>query len=474
MRFAKSSIQSSVSRRRVRLAAAATLATLLTCGLAAAQPVVPFPPENPITEPKRVLGKILFWDEQLSSDNTVACGTCHKPSRGGSDPRRGVHPGLDLTFGTPDDVFGSRGVVRMDENADPVADPIFGMAVQVTNRSAQPFFSGGLFANSNFWDGRAGPQFINPQTGQVSIALGGALENQAIGPILNTVEMAHAGRTWGDVASKLQSVTPLGLALHLPADVSAAISANPSYGQLFAAAFGDAAITAERIAFSIATYERTLFPNRTPFDLNTMTPLQQQGFQTFQAVQSRCAGCHTGALFTNNTFRNIGLRPIAEDIGRQAVTGNPADAGRFKVPSLRNVGLKTNFMHNGRLLSLEQVLDFYRRRNGQTQFPQNQDPLIPQILIADGAIPGLIEFLRNGLTDPRAANETFPFDRPMLASERGDVDRDGDVDNADLGALLASWSLCQGQVGFDVRADFDGDLCVSESDLGVLLARFGN
>ena len=50
-------------------------------------PPVPVPAENPITEPKRVLGKILFWDEQLSSDNSVACGTCHRPAWGGADAR---------------------------------------------------------------------------------------------------------------------------------------------------------------------------------------------------------------------------------------------------------------------------------------------------------------------------------------------------------------------------------------------------
>jgi cytochrome c peroxidase len=55
-------------------------------------PPVPVPAENPITEPKRVLGKVLFWDEQLSSDDTVACGTCHLPAHGGSDPRTGRHP----------------------------------------------------------------------------------------------------------------------------------------------------------------------------------------------------------------------------------------------------------------------------------------------------------------------------------------------------------------------------------------------
>ena len=65
--------------------------TLLLATTAAAQlGAVPAPTENPISEGKRVLGKILFWDEQLSNTNTVACGTCHIPSTGGTDPRSGI------------------------------------------------------------------------------------------------------------------------------------------------------------------------------------------------------------------------------------------------------------------------------------------------------------------------------------------------------------------------------------------------
>ena len=59
------------------------------------------PPENPMTEEKRVLGKLLFWDEQLSSDNTISCGTCHIPSAAGGDRVLAIHPGPDGAPGTP-------------------------------------------------------------------------------------------------------------------------------------------------------------------------------------------------------------------------------------------------------------------------------------------------------------------------------------------------------------------------------------
>ncbi len=383
-------------------------------------PPVPVPPENPITEPKRLLGKILFWDEQLSSDNTIACGTCHINGQAGSDPRFGVHPGLDGNFGTPDDVFGSPGVVRADESGTAINDPLFGLSTQVTPRSAQMVI-GSQWSPLLFWDGRAGSTFINPETGNVSIVNGGGLESQAVGPIVSDVEMAHENRNWPEVTAKLAAVRPLALAVNLPPDLAAGLSSGPSYPDLFAAAFGDGAITAERIAFAIATYERTLVPNQTPWDRfvanvpGAMTQNQVAGWNFFRT--SQCAACHTPPMFTNNGFRNIGLRPIIEDNGREAITGNPGDRGRFKVPTLRNTGLKTSFMHNGRLETMNQVLDFYLEINGQVQFPNNQDPLIAQIAIPPQVRPQLTDFLVNALTDPRVAAETFPFDRPMLHSE---------------------------------------------------------
>lgn len=380
-------------------------------------PPVPVPPQNPITEPKRLLGKVLFWDEQLSTDNTVACGTCHLSERAGTDPRRVVNPGFDGQTPSPDDVFASPGVVRTAVDGSYSPDEVFRLQPQVTRRAANPAVFA-MYAPELFWDGRAPGAFIDPQTGGVSIPAGGALESQAVVPIVSDVEMGHEQRDWDAVAEKLARVRPLMLATDLPADLAARIDALPTYPELFAEAFGDGAITAQRIAFAIATYERTLLPDQTPWDrfvagdANALTPNQVQGLNALQATT--CLTCHTPPLFTNNTFRNVGLRPPQEDLGRQEVTGDPADRGRFKVPTLRNVALKASFMHNGRLQTLDQVLDFYLEINGQVQFPDNQDPLIPPINIPPGARPAVIDFLANGLTDPRVAAGQFPFDRPIL------------------------------------------------------------
>ena len=102
------------ARRQFLLCTLAFLALVLSVTTATGQslPAVPVPHENPVTEEKRILGKILFWEEQLSSDNSTACGSCHIPARGGSDPRTPDHPGPDLVFGTDDDLIGSLGVRR--------------------------------------------------------------------------------------------------------------------------------------------------------------------------------------------------------------------------------------------------------------------------------------------------------------------------------------------------------------------------
>src|SRR5262245_12805091 len=76
----------------------------------------PVPLENPLTPEKIILGKILFWEEQLSSTNTMACGTCHQPGQGGADVRFTETPGPDGHLGTDDDVYGSPGVILSDSS----------------------------------------------------------------------------------------------------------------------------------------------------------------------------------------------------------------------------------------------------------------------------------------------------------------------------------------------------------------------
>ncbi|HEX7081711.1 MAG TPA: cytochrome c peroxidase [Gammaproteobacteria bacterium] len=395
------------------------LAAILPVVTAAALPPVPVPAANPITEPKRVLGKILFWDEQLSSDNTVACGTCHRPASGGADPRAGRHPGRDP--GTVDDVLGSPGIASLDALGQPLDDPLFGRAPRVTGRTSPSNF-GALWAEELFWDGRVGGRFMDPSTGAVLIDRHGALEGQVVATLMNDAEMAKAGRTWKELTTKLGRVEPLALATDLPADVAAALRSHDGYPSLFAHAFGDPAITPARIAFAIATYERTLVADRTPWDryragdADAMSESEIYGWEAFQSL--RCANCHTPPLFTNNDFFNIGVRPAEYDLGRGAVTGDPEDAGDMKVPSLRNVGLRKRFMHTGQFAHLGAAIGFYV---AGTPFPERDDiPGAGTYTFNMSSITerDILAFLENALTDPRVRDERFPFDRPRLRSER--------------------------------------------------------
>jgi cytochrome c peroxidase len=399
--------------------AAVLLAILASARAFAAVPPVPVPPENPITEPKRVLGKILFWDEQLSSDASVACGTCHRPAHGGADPRAGRFPGSDK--GTIDDVRGSPGIVSLDRDGKPAHDPMFGAGPQVTPRLTPSNF-GSLWASELFWDGRARSRFQDPLTGAVTIARGGAFENQAVMALVTSTEMAKRDRDWHDITAAIARATPLALATNLPRDVADALGARPSYPALFAAAFGDDAITPVRIAFALATYQRTLVADETAWDRydgGDESALSGRALHGWRALNDfHCVACHTPPTFTNDEFFQIGVRRADFDRGRELVTRDPEDAGEMKVPTLRNAALRPRFMHTGELDNLGAAIRFYITA-----------PALPE----RDAIPGaglytfnmsrvdetdIREFLETALVDSRVRNETFPFDRPTLRSER--------------------------------------------------------
>jgi cytochrome c peroxidase len=402
-------------------AARALLATLLVCArtASAALPPVPVPAENPVTEPKRVLGKMLFWDEQLSSDRSIACGTCHRPAQGGADPRVGRNPGVDK--GTIDDVLGSPGIVRLDRDGLPEPSPPFGDGPQVTPRAAPSNF-GALWADETFWDGRAGSQVTDPLTGAVAIARGGALENQVLMALVASGEMAKRDRSWADVTETVEQARPLALASDLPEDVEAAREAHTTYPALFEAAFGDSRITPIRIAFAIAAYERTLVSDQTPWDryeAGDSSAVAGRALYGWRALQAfHCTACHTPPQFTNNEFFEIGVRRAAFDLGRELVSHDSSDAGDMKVPTLRNAALLPRFMHTGELGNLGAAIAFYinapalPERDGIPGFGLYTFNM-SQIDVAD-----IREFIEHALVDPRVRDETFPFDRPTLRSEQ--------------------------------------------------------
>jgi cytochrome c peroxidase len=383
----------------------------------------PVPAGNAVTGAKVYLGKTLFWDEQLSSTRTVACGTCHHSGTGGADPRSvqaatlSLNPGPDQIVGTADDIRGSQGVPS--NNVDGTYNFLapYGLNDQVTGRKAVSYVNAG-YQPLLFWDGRATGTFRDPITNAIILNTGAALESQVLGPPVSTGEMAHFGRDWNDVAARVAASKPLALSPSIPTALVSWIGQR-TYPELFEEAFGTSDVTPSRIAMAIATFERTLYTDRAPVDLDAagITPLtaqEQRGRGVFNA--SNCNVCHAGNLFTDNTFRYIGVRPQNDDLGRFTQTNNNNDRGSFRVPSLRNVELRQSFFHNGQFTTLEQVVAFYNR-GGDFGGPNKPGNLIRPLGLSANQQADLVAFLKRPLTDQRVVTESERFDRPLLYME---------------------------------------------------------
>lgn len=428
-------------------------------------PPTPVPAGNAITPAKANLGKTLFWDEQLSSNNTTACGTCHVLGHGGSDPRTSTvgtqsrAPGFDGVLGTNDDVFGSPGVSRSAANGQYVLDAVFRLDRQVTPRKSPSVVNSG-FPPVLFWDGRASNTFSDPLTNAVVLPNGAALESQVMGPAVSDVEMAHVGRDWTQVAAKIAASQPLRLAPQIPVALSTWI-AGRTYPALFLEAFGTVDVTPVRIGEAIATYERTLYANQPPILPLTvgapppqLTALEAQGQAIFTGP-GRCVVCHAGPRFTNDSFRYIGVRPPNEDLGRFNVTNAPGDQGRMKVPSLLNVELRAPYFHNGEMATLEDVVAFYNR-GGDFNAP-NKDPAIAPIGLNAQQQAALVAFLKRPLTDVRVAQETAPFDHPTLFSASNRVAQHFGAGTAGSGnfvpRMIADQPAATGNTQFTIALD---------------------
>lgn len=204
-------------------------------------------------------------------------------------------------------------------------------------------------AKSMFWDGRAP-----------------SLEAQAVAVITNPKEMAGDPQ---EIVGRLQTE-------------------NGFYAPKFKAAFGDDAITFDRVVLSLAAFERGLLVGRSDFDKflggkkDALGDDALAGLHWFR-TQARCLNCHNGPMLTDDRFHNVGLTYYGrrfEDRGRYEVTKKPEDMGAFRTPSLRNVGKTGPWMHNGFFPSMRGVLNLYNA--GMPHPPrkesQKDDPLFPE------------------------------------------------------------------------------------------------
>ncbi len=261
------------------------------------------PANNPVTDWGATLGRVLFYDTRLSLNTTRSCASCHQQSRGFSDPAR-----LSAGFNGGTTARHSMGLVNA------------------------AYYPSGRF----FWDERAV-----------------TLEDQVLIPIQDPVEL---GMTLSGTVERLSQVD--------------------YYPVLFELAFGTPAVTSDRIARALAQFVRSIVSYQTRFDagrsaLAGQVNLGQAVFPNYTAqeqlgkalffdpARGNCAACHGTETFTAPRATNNGLDLVPPDPGVAGTTGTPADAGKFKVPSLRNVALRAPFMHDGRFSTLDQVIGHY-------------------------------------------------------------------------------------------------------------------
>lgn len=260
------------------------------------------PSDNPMTPGKIELGKKLFFDPRLSKTNKISCNSCHNVMKTGDD-------GLPLSPGHEGKLGG---------------------------RNSPTVFNA-AYSTVQFWDGRAP-----------------SLEEQAKGPIVNSLEMGMANH---DVLVEL-------------------IEKVPSYVDEFKKVFGPGKITIKKLVMAIAAYERTLITPNSPYDrfiAGDKKALNEAALRGWSLVSTvGCLACHTGPMFNGPTqkmgvgfYQKFPLIPDAEiekkygfttDNGRQAETKKEADKNMWRVPTWRNVAITAPYFHNGAVATLDEAV----------------------------------------------------------------------------------------------------------------------
>ena len=246
---------------------------------------VAIPADNPMTEAKVELGKMLYFDKRLSKENDISCATCHDPSMAWAEKTT-----------TSKGIRGQMG----DRNAPTVVNAAY-MRVQ-------------------FWDGRAA-----------------SLEQQAVGPIQNPIEMGNTLEACVDCLNKI-----------------------PEYKKLFKDVFGTE-INKEGVAKAIAAFERTILSGNSPYDKATkgndkaaLTDAQKRGMDLFMD-KGQCSTCHSPPMFSNSGYYNAGAGK-SKDEGRKKVTSKDGDLGKFRVPGLREAANTAPYFHDGGVATLEEAV----------------------------------------------------------------------------------------------------------------------
>jgi cytochrome c peroxidase len=305
------------------------------------------PADNPLTVEGIALGKALFHDVRLSRNHSLSCASCHAPSRAFSDC-------VPLSIGA-DGRPGRRNAL-----------PLFNLA----------------WSRKYAWDGSKEH-----------------VRDQVEAAITSPLEM-H-----GD-----------------PDRVVADLRLDAAMSAEFRIVFGPSGLTADNVGLALEQYVLTLVSSDSKFDRairgqGELAPEEKRGFELFVTEYdpargkrgADCFHCHGGALFTDYAFKNNGLAILGDDLGLGSTTGRAADAGKFKTPSLRNVALTGPYMHDGRLATLEEVVDHYDHSvvRSATLDPNLAKHPVDGLGLSAADRAALVAFLRS-LTDPAFEKDVRP------------------------------------------------------------------
>jgi cytochrome c peroxidase len=303
------------------------------------------PENNPITDHGATLGRVLFYDTRMSANNTVACASCHHQDRSFVDGQK-VSKGFEGK--------------QTDRNSMTLVE--------------LRYYGRGRF----FWDERAR-----------------TLEQQVLMPIQSKVEMGQ----------------------ELPKIVQT-FEKDAKYPELFRKAFGDEKITSDRMSRALAQFLRSMVSYQSKYDEGMAQASSiRDDFPNFTAEENRgkdlfvarCASCHMpggqNAHFFMNQPRNNGLDValLKGDGGIGDLTLNRGQLGRFKSPSLRNIEVTGPYMHDGRLATLEDVVEHYSKNI--KQHPNLDGRLRRPMNFTAGQKAALVAFMKT-LTDRKFLTDT--------------------------------------------------------------------
>jgi cytochrome c peroxidase len=402
--------------------------------------IVPLDP-GPRPDPAKVaLGKVLFFDKELSGNRDISCATCHHPFLHTAD-------GLSVSLGT-----GARGLgpTRM-RGAE--RDFIPRNAPEIFNRGAPEW-------TSMFWDsrvsGRVEAGFTTPAKSHLPVGLDSVLATQAMFPVTSPDEMRGVA---GDVdlfgrPNELATIDDQ----NLPAiwnGLMQRLLAIPEYRTLFHAAYPQLPLDQlgfQHAANAIAAFEIEAFTFLdSPWDRYVagheaaLSAEAKQGALLFLG-KAGCASCHSGNLFTDQQHHNICVPQIGPGKGEEAPldfglgreTGDPADRFKFRTPPLRNVAITGPWMHDGAYNSLREAVGHhylgpeYALRNYDvsqldpelqntfqgddatiTAILETVDPLMAALpALSDEEVDQILAFLQ-ALTSPSAADMRYHIPRSV-------------------------------------------------------------